>query len=63
MLDKIFESRERAHRDQLELRNLQSKHGQDVLNELKQRAKDASLARRDRKHWQRLLRKARRLEI
>ena len=58
MLSLIFESRTRAHADRVELSNLRSTHGDDVLEILRNRASDRSLGKRDRKHWNRILNKA-----
>ncbi len=63
MLGMFFESRSRAQRDQIEMQNLHTTYGRDFVAELKQRAQDMSLRARDRKHWKRLLRKARKLSI
>jgi len=63
MLGMFFESRSRAHRDKIEMQNLQTTYGRDIVAELKQRAQDMTLGGRDRKHWKRLLRKARKISI
>ena len=63
MLNILFESRSRAHRDIVEMQNLQTTYGRDFIAELKQRAQDMSLGVRDRKHWKRLLRKARKADV
>ncbi len=60
MLDMLFESRQRAARDAKEVRLLRDRYGDTLVQELKGRARDRSLPTRDRKHWQRILRKARR---
>lgn len=58
MLPFLFESRERARNDAREVRHLQNQYGDELLSVLKQRANDTGLTPRDRKHWDRLLRKA-----
>lgn len=56
----LFESKERSMRDQNEIAMLQNRYGETLVDELKQRANNDELAPRDRRHWQRLLRKAKR---
>ncbi len=63
MLNILFESRGRAQRDIVEMQNLHTNYGRNFVTELKQRARDMSLGVRDRKHWKRLLRKARKTDI
>ena len=63
MLNILFESRSRAQRDIVEMQNLHTNYGRNLVTELKTRARDMSLGVRDRKHWKRLLRKARKVDI
>jgi hypothetical protein len=58
MLSLIFESRARAYADSVELSNLRSTYGDNLLDILRSRANDQSLAKRDQKHWNRILSKA-----
>jgi hypothetical protein len=58
VLRKFFETRKRAERDDSELGTLRVDYGSDLKTILWQRANDTNLGDRDRKHWQRLLRKA-----
>jgi hypothetical protein len=55
----LFESAEQRRRDQLELESLYERYEGDIIAELERRTKDTTLRDRDRKHWSRLLRKAR----
>lgn len=55
----LFEPNERKQRDMTEIQGLQSRFGDDFIDELATRAADDSLSLRDRKHWRRLYRKAR----
>ena len=61
MLDRLFESRERGVRDAQEVQKLRGRYGSELLPELRARIGDKDLALRDRKHWRRILRKARRI--
>jgi hypothetical protein len=63
MLLNLFESRERAHKDKIELQNLHSEFGDELRVILQKRANDSDLGVRHRKHWQRLSRKAKRLSF
>jgi hypothetical protein len=56
----LFDSPQRRIRDERELRDLHFKYGADAAAILKDRASDSSLSSRDRRHWRRLARKARR---
>lgn len=56
----LFETRERRLKDKREIRYFYSKYGADAPDILSERAHDSSLSSRDRKHWARLARKARR---
>ena len=58
MLSRFFESRQRAERDASELDTLIIDHGANLKAVLKMRAEDDRLNMRDRRHWQRLLKKA-----
>ena len=59
MLAGLFESQNRKAADAAELERLQRKFGDALVTELGQRAQGALQDARSRKHWQRLLRKAR----
>lgn len=61
MLGIFFESRKRTESDASELWAMRIDHGSDLKTVLWQRANDKRLAQRDRRHWQRLLKKADRL--
>lgn len=61
MLSRLFENRQRARKDQMEIQNLVTNYGNGVVSELERRANDEALKERDRKHWRRLLRKAGRI--
>ena len=54
----IFESSERRRKDVLEVQYLYTRYGDDTLSVLRERARDQSSTTRDRKHWKRILRKA-----
>ncbi|WP_438726538.1 hypothetical protein ACR9YC_08960 [Parasphingorhabdus sp. DH2-15] len=56
----LFENKERNLRDQRELQNLQLRYGHDVLDILQTRANDNELDYRNRTHWRRLLKLAKR---
>jgi hypothetical protein len=58
MLSRLFESRKRAERDASDLAAMQIDYGSELKTVLWQRANDTDLAERDRRHWQRLLKKA-----
>jgi hypothetical protein len=58
MLTRLFETQKRAERDASELVAMRIDYGSDLKTVLWQRANDAKLGERDRKHWQRLLKKA-----
>jgi hypothetical protein len=55
-----FESRERRRADASELNRLSAKYGDQVVDVLHLRVRDPLLTPRDRSHWKRILRKARR---
>jgi hypothetical protein len=57
MLRRFFESRKRAERDASELSAMRIDYGSDLKTVLWQRANDAKLAERDRRHWKRLFKK------
>ena len=59
MLSELFESKEKAARDALELRTMKIRYGGELMTILEARARDRDLPERDRKHWKRMLRKAR----
>jgi len=56
----LFEPAYRRTRDEREVRYYYGKYGADAPIVLAQRATDESLSNRDRRHWRRLARKARR---
>ena len=56
----LFEPPERRIRDEREIRYFHTKYGEDAVAVLRERASDSALSARDRRHWQRLARKARR---
>ena len=56
----LFDSPQRRIRDERELRDLYLKYGAETAAILKERASDTSLSNRDRRHWRRLARRARR---
>ena len=58
MFETLFESREKAWADTRELKRLENKYGGEMLNILSGRANDHGLDVRSRRHWKRLLRKA-----
>ena len=60
MLNRLFETRGRSARDAQEVMSLRGRYGSELLPELRARIGDKDLALRDRKHWRRILRKARR---
>lgn len=55
----LFESAEQRRKDERDLRAMHDKYGDTIIDVLKGRADDKKLRPRDRKHWTRLLRKAR----
>ena len=59
---RLFESPQRRLSDEREVRNYFSKYGDDTLTILRQRSQDRGLSSRDRRHWRRLARTARRME-
>lgn len=61
IFSKFFETRKRMARDASELSSLRIDYGSDLKTVLWQRANDDTLRDRDRRHWQRLLKKAERL--
>lgn len=54
----LFESNERRARDWREVADLFDKYGDEAVDTLRMRVKDKNLSSRDRKHWQRILSKA-----
>ena len=56
----LFEPSYRRVKDERELRYFYMKYGRDAPTILSERANDPGLSSRDRRHWQRLARKARR---
>lgn len=55
----IFEPSWRRRKDAAELRDLFRQYGEQTPQKLQLRANDPNLSSRDRRHWQRLARKAR----
>lgn len=55
----LFETPDRRIRDEREIRYFYAKYGDEAVAVLKDRANDSGLSARDRRHWQRLVRKAR----
>lgn len=56
----LFESKERRLRDRREVTNLFDRFGEDTVAVLRERVADKNLSSRDRKHWRRILSKAKR---
>ncbi len=56
----LFEPRHRRIKDEREVRYFYTKYGDDAPAVLSDRAHDSALSSRDRRHWRRLARKARR---
>jgi len=56
----LFESNHRRAKDAREVKSYFSKYGEQAIDILAERASDRGLLRRDRRHWRRLARKARR---
>lgn len=54
----LFESAEQRRKDERDLDNMSRRYGDDVVKVLQARVNDEKLSERDRKHWARLLRKA-----
>lgn len=59
MVLSLFESAEQRRKDDRELDTIHKKYGDTTVDILDARARDESLTDRERKHWSRLLRKAR----
>jgi len=59
----IFEPKERILKDRHELHILRQRYGNGLLNELESRSSDNELGARDRGHWRRLLKRARKTGI
>lgn len=55
----LFESAEQRRKDTRDLDNMFKRYGDEIINVLQSRVDDDTLRERDRKHWARLLRKAR----
>ncbi len=60
MLSLLFESSARKRADSNELNRLSAKYGDDIVTVLHQRVRQEGLSERERNHWKRILRKARR---
>ncbi len=56
----LFEPRLRRIKDEREIRYFYTQYGEDAPTVLSDRAHDSALSSRDRRHWRRLARKARR---
>ncbi len=56
----FFEPTDRRTRDDQEIGYIYDRYGADAPTILSERAEDSSLSSRDRRHWRRLARKARR---
>ena len=54
----LFESAEQRCKDERDLENMYRRYGDDIVKVLQARVNDTKLRERDRKHWARLLRKA-----
>ena len=59
----FFESNYRRAKDAREVKLYFSKYGERAVDILVDRASDSGLSRRDRRHWRRLARKARRRQV
>lgn len=58
MVLSLFESADQRRRDDEELGTIHRKYGDETCKILQARVNDETLKSRDRKHWARLLRKA-----
>lgn len=58
MIATLFESWERRDADAAELERLRNKYGAALVGELSARVNAQGLPPRDRRHWQRILKKA-----
>ncbi|ATW04483.1 hypothetical protein [Sphingorhabdus sp. YGSMI21] len=56
----FFETSYRRAKDAREVKSYFAKYGEQAIDILAERASDRDLSRRDRRHWRRLARKARR---
>jgi hypothetical protein len=56
----LFESAEQRRKDLREIEMIHMKYGDTIIAVLEGRAKDPALTSRERRHWARLLTKARR---
>lgn len=59
----LFESATQRRKDDSELKSLHKRYGGELAAVLEGRVADENLSDRDRKHWARLLRKARQRPI
>lgn len=57
----LFGSSDQRFQDERELRRLFDKYGNETVNVLRIRSQDKSISQRDRRHWKRLVRRARRM--
>jgi hypothetical protein len=55
----LFENATQRRRDEDELKAMHRRYGGEIISVLEARTQDGNLSDRDRKHWGRLLRKAR----
>jgi hypothetical protein len=56
----LFESQERKHVDAQEVNRLAEKYGDQLLDVLRQRIAQPGLKMKDRQHWRRILKNAKR---
>ncbi len=59
MLLNLFESGIQRRKDDRDLKAIHKRYGEKAVQVLDDRVNDENLSERDRKHWARLLRKAR----
>lgn len=59
MVLSLFESAAQRRKDDDDLKSMHKRYGAEIFDVLEARASDEELSDRDRKHWSRLLRKAR----
>lgn len=59
MIFSLFETAEHRRKDDEDLKSLHERYGTEIVDVLEARAGDDTLSARDRRHWTRLLRKAR----
>ena len=54
----LFENAEQRRKDARDLNDMFNRYGDEIIKVLQSRVDDTNLRDRDRKHWARLLRKA-----